>query len=297
MGFIGTMHSEPLLRSDYKAVQKWRRDYRSPDRLLAHYTLELRLAEQLRTAVADERPSVYARVYDELCTSLPDHPKRTNRREPTDAAVQRQIRHIAPYLHRNVSFVELGCGDSAVSLAIAGTVRDVVGIDVQDQLVDLSVAPANFRFVRSNDGVTIPLETGSVDVVFSDQLIEHLHPDDARAQAREVQRILKKGGVYICSTPSSLTGPHDISMFFDYSARGLHLKEYDYRELLRLFEAAGFEKVRFVSYSKFGRLPVPAAVGICLELVLHALPAATRARIARTRVAERLLGINVIATK
>jgi hypothetical protein len=30
----------------------------------------------------------------------------------------------------------------------------------------------------------------------------------------EINRILKPGGQYLCATPSRVTGPHDISVFF-----------------------------------------------------------------------------------
>lgn len=287
----------PSLRNDYQAIRKWTNDNRAPGRLFAHYVLERRLADQLRSASPGERPALYAKVYDELLTSLDDHPRKTDRRNPTDARIARQVHQIAPYLRTDVAFVELGCGDSALSLAVASRVHDVIGIDVQDHLVDLSTAPANYHFIRSTDGVTLPLATGSVDVVVSDQLLEHLHPDDARKQTCEVHRILKKGGVYICSTPSSLTGPHDISMFFDYTAGGLHLKEYNYREITALFKAANFEGIAFVANTRFGSIRVPIALGICLERVMRALSKQSLARIGRTRVAQLLFGINVIASK
>ena len=47
------------------------------------------------------------------------------------------------------------------------------------------------------DGVSLPVEPGSVDVAYSDQLMEHLHPDDAVAQLENVVRAIRPGGVYI----------------------------------------------------------------------------------------------------
>lgn len=291
------MPSKISLRSDYEAIQKLRGEVRPPDRLLVHYVLECRLADQLRNAAANERPRIYGEVYDELYSVLDDHPKRTNRRNPGDLKIQRKVEQIAPYLRPDGIFVELGCGDGALSLAVASKMREVIGIDVQDQLVDVATAPANYRFIRSIDGVTLPLAANSVDVVFSDQLMEHLHPDDAYLQLRDIHRILRVGGVYICSTPSSLTGPHDISMYFDDVARGLHLKEYDYRSIRRLFRSAEFKKISFASFTRFGRFPIPGLAGICLEQILQTFPSPARARIGRTRAAARLFGINLVATK
>ena len=75
------------------------------------------------------------------------------------------------------------------------------------------------------------MPAGSVDLAFSDQLMEHLHPDDAVEQLRNIHRALKPGGVYVCVTPNRLYGPSDISAFFDDEARGFHLKEYSLDEI------------------------------------------------------------------
>ena len=55
-----------------------------------------------------------------------------------------------------------------------------------------------------------------------------MHLADAEAQLREMQRVLSPGGAYWCRTPNRVTGPHDISCFFDQVATGFHLLEYDY---------------------------------------------------------------------
>ena len=40
-------------------------------------------------------------------------------------------------------------------------------------------------------------------------------PEDAVEQLRHLHAALAPGGVYLCITPSRLTGPHDISYLFD----------------------------------------------------------------------------------
>jgi len=60
--------------------------------------------------------------------------------------------------------------------------------------------PANFTLIIS-DGCSIPAQRNSVDVAYSNQLMEHLHPDDALEQVHNVLDVLKPGGVYICITP------------------------------------------------------------------------------------------------
>jgi SAM-dependent methyltransferase len=137
---------------------------------------------------------------------------------------------------------------------------------------------------------------GSVDVVYSQQLMEHLHPDDALDQLRNIYTALAPGGRYFCVTPNRLTGPHDISRHYDEEATCFHLKEYTISELASLFRQVGFREVSvYVSTrSSPRRLPVwPVRV---LETVLAPLPRALRIRIARwirPRVlfSFRLLGV------
>ena len=45
------------------------------------------------------------------------------------------------------------------------------------------------------DGYNLELQESSVDVVFSDQLIEHLDPEDVRLHFALVKRILKPQGI------------------------------------------------------------------------------------------------------
>jgi ubiquinone/menaquinone biosynthesis C-methylase UbiE len=120
------------------------------------------------------------------------------------------------------------------------------------------------------------LDDDSVDFVYSNQLMEHLHPDDAREQLREIRRILKRGGRYFCITPNANSGPHDISMFFDSQATGFHLKEYSYGSLAHEMRMAGFESVTPVLVHKRKSYRIPLVAAHAVEI--------------GSRMAERLLG-------
>jgi ubiquinone/menaquinone biosynthesis C-methylase UbiE len=190
-------------------------------------------------------------------------------------------------------YLEVGCGTAALPFAMAGLAAEVLGLDVTDALIDFAAAPANFRFVKT-EGVEIQLADNSVDLAHSDQLMEHLHVEDAEPQLREINRILKPGGEYLCATPSRVTGPHDISVFFDEVATGFHMREYDYRSLRDLFLRTGFSRVRFPLVIRGFRLatpPYPVLRGI--ELALQAAPA----RLRRGRLAGIVMGITALATK
>jgi SAM-dependent methyltransferase len=267
------------LRPDFERTRRLNRERRSPERLAVHYMLERQLAERLREAPSSERARVYSEVYSELFASLPDHPQHAAERASQSQRVAAQLAMLLPLLSGGRRYLEIGCGDAAVTFAMASHVRQAFGLDVTDALIHHSTAPENFRFLRT-DGVHIPLPSASVDLAYSNQLMEHLHPDDAEAQLREVARVLAPGGLYLCRTPNRLTGPHDISAYFDYQATGFHLREYDYRSLRRLMKASGFASVRFVVGGR-RRLPMPYALAASMETGLDSLSPELRTRAAR----------------
>ena len=281
------------LRPDYRTIQRRWNDTRSPDRLIAHYELERRLADRLRSAARDERSRLYAEVYSELFNSLPDHPQLRGGGRSRPERVARQVRLLKPLMTRGGVYLEIGAGDALLPYALSTIAREVLGLDVTDALVDFATAPANFRFVKT-DGVGIPLADNSVDLANSDQLMEHLHVDDARDQLREIHRVLRPGGRYVCTTPSIVTGPHDISALVDDVATGMHMREYDYRSLRALILAAGFRRVKFPLVIAGYRLATPPYWLLRgIERTLGQLPMHLR----RSQLVGALMGITAIATK
>jgi SAM-dependent methyltransferase len=177
---------------------------------------------------------------------------------------------------------------------VAEGVAKVYAVDISDQ--HAGPLPANVSLVLSN-GTSIPVPPCSVDLAFSDQLMEHLHPDDAREQLRNIHRALKPGGVYFCITPNRLYGPSDISAYFDHEARGFHLREYNLREVAAILRLSGFERIRTYVGARglFVRFPRFLLEGI--EWALDRLPPTLRRRVAGTKVMRALLGLRVAAIK
>ena len=127
---------------------------------------------------------------------------------------------------------------------------------------------------------SVPLAGESVNVAYSNQLMEHLHPDDAVEQLRNIYDVLVPGGLYLCVTPSRLTGPHDISKYFDEVATGFHLKEYSISELHRLFQDVGFSKVRAYVGLLGVYMPFPLSLLSLFEKFVLKFPAKFRKKVA-----------------
>jgi ubiquinone/menaquinone biosynthesis C-methylase UbiE len=195
-----------------------------------------------------------------------------------------------------MTFLEIGPGDCSLSLEVAKHVKTVYAVDVSSEISANSIAPNNFVLVIS-DGISIPLEENSVDVVYSNQVMEHLHPDDAREQTQEVYRVLVPTGTYVCLTPNRLSGPYDVSRHFDTVATGFHLKEYTNTELERLFRDVGFSAVRACMGIK-GRFAVTnVSLARWCEGILEQLPASIRNRLGGKFPLRSILGVQLVAQK
>jgi len=230
-------------------------EHRTAARIRHHYEVERALARRLRASTADERVTLYRDVYDQLFREVPDHPQLHRTIDP--AAIARRVRYglamLAPFAGPEVQFLEIGAGDCALAFAVAPQVARVIAVDVAE-LATGARPPANFE-LRLTTGPALPLGSSTIDVAYSYQLVEHLHPDDVAEHLREVARVLRPGGRYLCVTPHRYTGPHDVSRHFDEVAVGLHLKEYTYVELAELLRVAGFTDVRPGARRRLSRGP------------------------------------------
>ena len=283
------------------APPRRRGDGRTEGRIRHHYLLERGLAERLRRAPEAERRGLYPAIYDELFRLVPDHPQLRACDDPSARArrmrsVGWQFRFLRRALTLRSRFMEVGAGDCALSRRVAGHVDRVYAVDVSETVMRGGRRVPNLVTVLS-DGVLIPVPAGSVDVAFSNQLMEHLHPGDAAAQLREIHRALAPGGSYFCITPNRFYGPRDVSARYDEVATGLHLKEYSARELRALLLGTGFGTVRFYAGGRGSFVRVPYALVAALEAALAVLPRRLRKRLADNAPARALLGLRVEAIK
>ena len=241
------------------------------------YAVEVEQSNKLRRAQPDARRKMYTSVYEEYFQQLPFHPQLTLKRneDATRDRVEYQLRQVMPFIKGCERFVEVGAGDCSLSKAVSAHCNEVIALEVSSVVSGDARLPANVKLVLF-DGFKIPLPDNNVDVVYSNQLMEHLHPDDAMIQLGEIYRILKNGGVYICITPNRITGPHDISRFFTDKPVGFHLREYSSGDLRSLFLSSGFSNVIFYNILKGKKIGVPFLIVGFVEWILENLPITLR---------------------
>jgi SAM-dependent methyltransferase len=273
-------------------------EQRMPEQIMEHYEIEKELANKLRNASKQERRHLYSSLYDELYRRVSLHPQMTRKLSPveTTQAVSSKMKFLMPFLKKNITFLEVGPGDCALSFEVAKFVKKSYAVDVSNEITKSSTTLENFQLIIS-DGCSVPVPPNSVNVAYSNQLMEHLHPNDAFEQLRHIYNALIPGGVYICITPNRLSGPHDISRDFDVIATGFHLKEYTVLELSNLFKKVGFSRVKVCIGVKVKYISLPVfPIALC-EILLDKFPYTLRKTIARNLPFSLLLGIRLVGIK
>jgi SAM-dependent methyltransferase len=273
---------------------------RSPEQLREHYEIEKTLAARLRNSTKQERreQQLYLQVYDELFKRVPHHPQLSDNLDPIVRKQQilRQLILLSPYIVMNGSFLELGAGDCQLSFEMCRHMTKVYAVDVSQEITKNLTPPANFE-LRFSDGASIPLPPESIHLAFSNNLMEHCHPDDVVDQLNNLFQCLVPGGHYLCITPHRFSGPHDISKYFTSVATGFHLQEFTHLELYRLFKTSGFKRVEAILSARgiFWRVPIQPL--LWLERLLALLPETWRRTFCRRPRLDQILQIRLLATK
>lgn len=268
---------------------------RTHDQLKNHYLTEKSIAERLKNADREERKKIYATMYDELFRKIPDHSRLSRRSsiEKTAKANRSKFSMVRGLLNPDIIFAEFAPGDCKFDLLIADQVKNIIAIDISDQRDPEDIFPDNFKLIVYDGFDLKEILPSSVDIVFSDQFIEHLHPDDAEHHFEVVNAMLKKGGKYVFRTPHAMSGPHDISRYFSEEPEGFHLKEWTYLEIYPVLRRAGFSKMISKRVFRGWLLPVPFVYIVVCEKFFRLFPRSTIRNIFNFLIS----GIQIVATK
>lgn len=247
---------------------------RTLEQIKNHYLIERSIADKLKSSDRQQRTYIYRTMYKELFSKVPDHPRLTRRNSTKETA--KKIRHkyslVRGSFDRSSIFVEFAPGDCRFAVKVAETAKTVYGVDISDQRDPEDKMPANFKLLIYDGYKLDDIENGSVDMVFSDQLIEHLHPEDTKTHFQLVYGILKTGGKYIFRAPHALSGPHDISRYFSDTPEGFHLKEWTYGEITGMLEDINYSRI-YVYWNFRGiKLRVPRGYFRLCESLVRRMP-------------------------
>ena len=139
--------------------------------------------------------------------------------------------------------LDLGCGEGAFTAALAESGARPVGVDVAERALSRArERHPDLDFRRAAPGEPLPLEDGSVDVVWASEVLAFV-PDTARVLS-EVRRVLRPEGRLLVTTPSHGRARALVrGLDADLDPLGPALRFYTRRSLRAALEAFGFDQV------------------------------------------------------
>lgn len=124
--------------------------------------------------------------------------------------------------------LEIGCNIGYGTKILAGVAKEVIAIDFDTKALDYArknYALSNIKFEETN-ATNLPYDNETFDVVISFQVIEHIKPSAVPNFLSEINRVLKKEGVVLLTTPNRklrlypFQKPWNPEHYTEYTAKG-----------------------------------------------------------------------------
>jgi SAM-dependent methyltransferase len=280
-----------------KVPEFW--NYLTEEQIIQIYESEIKHSNRLRISDSKKRKLLYEKVYEDYYSELPFHPafKVKKNFEIQKNRLDFQLNKLIPIVNKNQVFVEVGAGDCALSKQLSSYVGKIYALEIsKTYAMQENRLPSNMEIIIF-DGFNFPFEANSIDFVYSNQLIEHLHPDDAIEQLKSIFNCLKKGGRHMIITPNRLLGPGDISGHFGDEPIGFHLKEYTDLELRSILKSVGFKKFKFQTIIKSKSIYIPFLIKWSFEKFFSKISKQNREKLLKYRIFNLFFNTVLIAQK
>lgn len=160
------------------------------------------------------------------------------------------------YLTKKDRILDLGCNSGQLCLKIAKRVKQITGLDVDKNLINIAKSEAlikeisNARFLIFDANNKLPFRNNSFDKVICSDVLEHLEKRDSALS--ELKRVLKPNGLLFLVTDNPDTSWKKLqkSVGLFYYADADHKYEYPKKEILTKLEAKKFKiiSVETVTY-------------------------------------------------
>lgn len=243
-------------------ITRYKRNYGIPadvevteEMILHHWNLEKKLTKNLLKSTPNSRWEVFEQAYTILYSELEWLNKLTEDTRSPDEKYKTWLETIG---FKPKRVYEIGSGKGEMISYLAQCEFECKGTEITRERGEKHINnSSSYLAWGSSDGVNLDRfePTEYYDVVLSNQVIEHFHPDDLQTHFRSVYSILNETGRYIFNTPHCHTGPHDISSIFKYDdPKGMHLKEYTFYELIEPLSLAGFKSISLAIPFKIKKL-------------------------------------------
>ena len=150
------------------------------------------MIEQPQVSRTAGTPSDVADAYDRWSRQYDDDQNATR---DLDAFVLRQV----PLHLAGARVLEVGCGTGKNSAWLVTQARELIALDFSPGMLDVArrrVPSSRARFVEHDVTRPWPVESGSIDVVVGNLVLEHVR--DLAPVFAEAARVLRAGGQFFC---------------------------------------------------------------------------------------------------
>jgi len=137
--------------------------------------------------------------------------------------------------------LDVGCSAGYGIHHIADRFSTVVGVDLERSALAYALnnqIGENIDFIQA-DAISLPFDSEVFDAVISFHVIEHIRPYKVLTFLKEVKRVMKRNGLFICSTPNKKLR----LLPFQKPWNPEHKKEYSGREFERMLNKV-FDEVK-----------------------------------------------------
>ncbi len=254
------------IKALYPSIERFSTDVGiDADKLVRSYALEKRFHEAILNEPSYEKrremyDDIYTRVFEIYGATFSIDLDATS--TPKDGTVEM----LRPELNgRAILDVGCGAGEFLISCSRMVEPRRLVGLDVFAK--DMDALEHKLTFLK-RDVIRFELSE-KFDVVVTDNVMEHIAPQDVQEHLSSIWSALEPGGTLVIFTPHRFFGPWDVTRIRDdnyagwIEAEGTHLREYTYAELASALRQAGFDDLRTVHpkarlgyRSKHARMPL-----------------------------------------
>ena len=124
--------------------------------------------------------------------------------------------------------LEFGCNIGATSIVLAHYGARVTAVDINPACLEMAglnrrrYGSAGIRFERVHEGARLPFADGQFEVVTCNSVLEYVRPDLLAGVQRELNRVLKPGGLLLVFGTSNRLSPvemHSHEWFNNYIPR------------------------------------------------------------------------------
>lgn len=153
---------------------------------------------------------------------------------------ERPLELVADLLKPTDIVLDLGCGDGRLTALQANRGRTIIGLDNQElplQFARRLIQCDNVRFC-CGDGIALMFRAGVFDVVTCFDVVEHIPQGKVTRLIDEVWRVLRRGGLFIVTTPNRNSLPN--RLWGHRLSSEKHYYEYNLSELHEVVCAHGF---------------------------------------------------------